>query len=168
MNDRRLRIYLDDHLALMVAEVELVGRCWSNNRGAPLGEFLQKLENEVKAQKSIVNAVIHRIGGKSTIESRLKQGVGWFAEKLGRFKLNDSLLTYSDLSRVVELETLAAAAQERVSLWDNLDSVAGKDSRLEGITFSFHRDQSQQHLEELNTRRRCAAVEAFLENETQA
>jgi hypothetical protein len=29
MNDKRLRIYLDDHLALMVAEVELIGRCWS-------------------------------------------------------------------------------------------------------------------------------------------
>jgi hypothetical protein len=47
MNDKRMRIYLDDHLALMVAEVELLGRCWWNNRGAPLGEFLQQLENEV-------------------------------------------------------------------------------------------------------------------------
>ena len=34
MNDKRLRIYLDDHSALMVAEIELIGRCrWcpSNN-----------------------------------------------------------------------------------------------------------------------------------------
>jgi hypothetical protein len=161
MNERRLRIYLDDHMALMVGEVELIRRCRKSNSRSPLGEFLQKLENEVQAEKSIVNDVIHRIGGKSTIESRVKQGAGWFAEKLGRFKLNDSLLTYSNLSRVVELEALSAAAQERIALWDSLDSVAGNDSRLEGITFSFFREQSQQHLVELNSRRRFAALEAF-------
>ena len=82
-------------------------------------------------------------------------------EKLGRFKLNDSLLTYSNLNRVLELETLTAAAQERIALWDNLGSVAGDDSRLEGITFSFFREQSEQHLFELNSRRRFAAMEAF-------
>ncbi len=60
MNDRRLRIYLDDHLALMVAEVELTRRCRKSNRRTPLGEFLQQLENEVQAQKSIVHDVIHR------------------------------------------------------------------------------------------------------------
>lgn len=73
MNDKRLRIYLDDHLALMVAEVELIGRCWGSNRGTPLGEFLQQLENEVKAQKSIARDIIHRIGGKEGIESKAKQ-----------------------------------------------------------------------------------------------
>ena len=161
MNDKRLRIYLDDHLALMVAEVELIGRCWWSNRGTPLGEFLQKLENEVKAQKSIARDIIHRIGSKEGIESKVKQSAAWMAEKLGRFKLNDSLLSYSALSRVVELETLAAAAQERISFWDNFDAVASNDSRLEGITFSFFREQSQQHLDQLNTRRRFAAGEAF-------
>ncbi len=162
MNEKRLRIYVEDHLAMMVAEVELTGRCMRNNRKTPLCEFLQQLENEVKAQQSIASDIIHRIGGKDTIESRLKQGAAWFAEKLGRLKLNDSLLTYSDLSRVVELETLSAAAQERVALWDNLHAVEESDSRLEGITFCYFRDQSEQHLNELNTRRRFAAVEALL------
>ena len=162
MNERRLQIYLDDHLAMMVAEVALIGRCWWNNRATPLGQFLQQLENEVRAQKAIARDVIHRIGGKDTVESRVKQGAAWFAEKLGRFKLNDSLLKYSDLSRVLELETLAAAAQERIALWDNLNAVASHDSRLDGIGFSHFRGQSQQHLEELQTRRRFAAAEAFI------
>jgi hypothetical protein len=161
MNDKRLRIYLEDHLALMVAEVELIGRCRRSNRGGPLGEFLQQLENEVTAQKSITRDMIHRIGGKEGIESKAKQSAAWFAEKLGRFKLNDAILRYSELSRVVELETLAAAAQERIAFWDNFDAVASQDQRLDGITFSFFREQSQQHLDELNTRRRFAAVDAF-------
>jgi hypothetical protein len=162
MNEKRLRIYLDDHLALMVAEVALIGRCRRSNRATPLGEFLQQLENEVHGQKAIAKDVIHRLGGKDSVEGRLKQGVAWFAEKLGRLKLNDSLLTYSDLSRVVELETLAAAAQERIALWDNLDALASRESRLDGITLSHFRDQSQQHLEQLQMRRRFAAVEAFM------
>ena len=161
MNERRLRIYLDDHVAMMVAEIALIGRCWWSNRRLPLGEFLQKLENEVQAQKAIAQDVIHRIGGKKTVEGRAKQGAAWFAEKLGRFKLNDSLLTYSDLSRVVELETLGAAAQERIALWDSLDALVNRETRLDGITFSHFREQSEQHLQELQTRRRFAAVEAF-------
>ena len=79
MTDRRLRIYLDDHVAVMVAEGELTARCRRNNRRTPLGEFLQQLENEVMAQKSVAADVIHRISGKATIESRLKNGAAWFA-----------------------------------------------------------------------------------------
>lgn len=158
MNDTRLKIYLNDHLAMMVGEVALAKRCASSNRGTPLGEFLHSLEVETRAQKSVVSDVIHRLGAS---ESRTKKGAAWFAEKLGRFKLNDSLVTYSALSRVVELETLSAAAQERVALWDTLDAVATRDDRLSGLTFSFFRDQAHSHLEELSTRRRYAAAEAF-------
>ena len=165
MNERRLRIYLDDHLAIMVAEVALIGRCWWSNRRLPLGEFLQQLENEVQAHKAIAQDVIHRMGGKKSVEGRVKQGAAWFAEKLGRFKLNDSLLAYSDLSRVLELEALGAAAQERIALWDNLDALVNHEPRLEGITFSHFREQSKQHLEELQSRRRFAAVEAFVGGE---
>lgn len=162
MNDNRLRIYLDDHSALIVGEIELIGRCWRSNRDSPLGEFLQKLENEVKPQKRTIQDIIRRIGGRNGVGSRLKKGTAWFVEKLGRLKLNGSLLTYSDLSRVVELEALSATAQERIALWDSLGSVATSDSRFEGVTFSVFRNQSQQHLDELNARRRQAAVEAFV------
>jgi hypothetical protein len=65
------------------------------------------------------------------------------------------------LRRVVELETMAAAAQERIAVWDNFDALASQDARFEGIMDSFFREQSRQHLEELDTRRRFAAAEAF-------
>ena len=83
------------------------------------------------------------------------------AEKLGRFKLNGTVLTYSSLSRVLELETLAAGAVERIAVWDNLDAIAASDERLAGISFEFFCQQSREHLDELNTRRRHAAVEAL-------
>ena len=37
---------------------------------------------------------------------RVKEAMGWTAEKLGRLKLNGQLLGYSPLSRLVELEGL--------------------------------------------------------------
>ena len=42
-SDQRLRIYLDDHVAIMVGELELVRRCQASNRHSPLGEFLERL-----------------------------------------------------------------------------------------------------------------------------
>jgi hypothetical protein len=36
------------------------------------------------------------------------------------------------------------------------------DKRLEGVTFSLYREQSEQHLDQLNTRRRHAAAETFV------
>lgn len=163
MNDKRLRIYLNDHLALMVGEMELAARCHRSNKGTSLGRFLEVLEADLADQESKLKDVIDKVDGKGGIESKVKQGAAWFTEKLGRFKLNDSLLTYSALSRVVELETLAAAAQERVALWDSLAALMEADHRLQKFDCFALRDQSKKLLTKLNSRRRRAAVEAFVE-----
>lgn len=163
MNERRLQIYLDDHLALLVGERELAARCHRSNRETRLGAFLEQLESDLADQEATLKQVIHRVGGKDGIESKVKQGAAWFAEKLGRFKRNDSLLSYSSLSRVVELETLAAAAQERVALWDSLAAIAESDRRLKKFDFLALRNESRKHLTKLNARRRRAVAEAFVE-----
>jgi hypothetical protein len=159
MDDERLRIYLSDHLALMVGELELAVRCRSANNGTALGEFLSRLETEIGLQKAIVDEVLERIGGK---ESRLKNSAAWIAEKLGRFKLNGSLLKYSDLSRLVELEALAAASLERTILWQTLDLVLKSDARSVDYRFDKMRDRSQGFLDELNEHHRTAASWAFV------
>ena len=158
MNDTRLGIYLNDHLALIVGELELAARCEASNRDSPLGTFLRHLTAEVEGQKEIVGDVLQRLGAG---ESYMKQGAAWFAEKLGRLKLNDSLVSYSELSRLIELEALSAAAQERMALWETLNVITEQDKRFDGIVFSYFRDQAQSHLAELGVRRRFAATEAF-------
>ena len=161
MNDKRVKIYLDDHLALMVAEIELIARCHRSNQDTPLGEFLQQLETEVKIQKGATRDLLRRLGDKMRLESKVKQSAAWLAEKVGRLKLNDALFSYSALSRLIELETLVAAAQARVSLWDSFDVVASDEPEFEGVDFTSYREQSQQHLDELDVHRRAAAVQAF-------
>lgn len=161
MNDERIGIYLQDHLALMVGESELAERCRANNEPTSIAEFLRQLQVELTAQKAVVEELLQRTGHTVTAVGQLKQGAAWFAEKVGRFKLNDSLFRYSELSRVLELEMLTASAQERVAMWDNLNAVAGRYPTLNGIAVSVLLTQSQQHFNELNTRRRLAALVAF-------
>jgi hypothetical protein len=159
MNDKRLLIYLNDHLAMMVGEGELAARCRASNKGTGLAEFLQQLEAEIRAQRAIVEDLIRRLGGR---ESRFKQGAAWVAEKLGRFKLNDSVLKYSHLSRLIELQALEAAAQERIALWETLELAFKNDARAQKADFGMLRDRSQQLLEDLSQRRRTESAWAFV------
>jgi hypothetical protein len=165
MHEKRIQIYLDDHLAMVIGEIELIERCHRSNEHSELGSFLERLNDDVRGQKGTIEEVLKQLGHESGIQSQLKQGAAWFAEKLGRFKLNDSFLEYSELSRVVELETLAAAAQERIALWDSLDNVTSAEPRCEGITFSMIREQSEKHLDDLKSYRRSASLQAFVDEQ---
>ncbi|MEX0937108.1 MAG: hypothetical protein WDZ59_04550 [Pirellulales bacterium] len=161
MENRLLHIYLDDHIALMVAEMELAARCGRSNRGTPLAQFLEQLQKDVAAQKQVAEGVLRQTGGRSSLEGRMKQSAAWFAEKLGRLKLNGALLHYSALSRVLELETLSAAAQQRIAVWENCDAVQNADLAMADGCYARCRQQAQQHLEELIGFRRLAASWAF-------
>jgi len=161
MNDKCLTIYLDDHLALIVGELELAQRCRSSNQETTLGEFLQRLEAEVSTQQSVVADLLRNIGGE---ESCLKQGAAWMAEKLGRLKLNGSWLKYSALSRLVELQTLEAAATERTAMWETLELVLKDDARSHGIDLAAMALRSQQFADELAQHRKDAAAWAFVES----
>lgn len=158
MNESRLKIYLNDHLALLVGERELARRCHRENQHGSLAEFLDRLIAELSNQQAVLRDVLKRISGT---ESPLKQGAAWLSEKLGRLKFNDSLVSYSELSRLLELEGLALAALERVFLWETLDTAVSSDLRLEGFSFPYLQDQPQHHLDELVSRRRFAAQQAL-------
>lgn len=158
MNDDRLKIYVNDHLALLVAEAELAQRCHSSNQVGALGLFLQQLAADLLAEQDVLKEMLQSMGGS---ESLLKQGLAWLAEKAGRFKLNDALLEYSDLSRLVELETLCVAAAERMSFWENVQATRGADTRLSHIDFAQRQQQAQRHYDVLSKHRLEAAKTAL-------
>ena len=58
---------------------------------------MRQIEEDVDALRDLMA----RLGVKP---DRVKEAMGWTAEKLGRLKLNGQLLGYSPLSRLVELE----------------------------------------------------------------
>lgn len=135
MSDTRLRIYLNDHLALAIGEIELVQRCASSNSDGELGDCLRQLELELKAERKVVEDLLRKVGGTA---NPIKQGLAWLAEKAGRLKINDELLKYSDLSRLIELDTLSTAASQRQAMWENLQETRAGDERLKEADFIKH------------------------------
>lgn len=158
MRDDHLKVYLSDHLAELVLERELAARCQKNNPAGSLGQFLARFLEELKDQEAEVREMLHRVGGS---ESMVKEGAAWLAEKLGRLKLNNSLVSYSDLSRVLELETLVAAGRARLSFWQTATSVFVQDPRLADLPMGRRIEETREQLHTLDRFHLAAALEAF-------
>lgn len=131
-NLRLLKIYLNDHLATLTAGIELTKRSASNNRGTPLGDFLSELRSEFEADRDTLLEVLDLLDLSS---DPLKRTAGWLAEKAGRLKFNGRLVGYSDLSRLIELEGLAAIAMGNAALWRSLADIAPSLPQLARFDF---------------------------------
>lgn len=118
MSNETIQTYLNDHLAIMTGELELVERVASSNASSPLGNFMNELATQLGRQRIFIADQLTEVGG---CENPVKQAATWLAEKLGRVKPNGQLMGYSDLARVIEIETLITMSQARSLLWETLD-----------------------------------------------
>ena len=157
MNNERMRIYLNDHLAVLHGARELARRCRDANDG-PLAKFLDELGRDLGGEQEVLKRLLDDIDG---IENLLKQGVAWLAEKAGRLKLNDTILEYSPLSRLIELDTLSAEACSRACFWQNLRAAFGEGPELAGIDAERHIKLAQSHGRKLKAFQRAAALVAL-------
>jgi hypothetical protein len=159
--DRRLlRIYLGDHLAGATGGLELARRCLSSNRGTELGQYLEaKLVPEILEDRQTLIDVMARLG---ISEQPWRTAVGWVTEKVARFKLNGYVLSYSPLSRLVELEALTLGIRGKLSLWETLGEVAPAVLPLAGVDLPALARRARLQLEDLQRHRLAAARQAFL------
>jgi hypothetical protein len=156
MAERLLKIYLQDHLAGATAGMELARRSAGANEGAPLGEFLEELADEIAEDREILAEIMDAL---DVPQDKVKNALGWGAEKLGRLKPNGQLTGYSPLSRVVELEGLSVGVRGKLSLWENLRATFGEEvagRNLDGLIARANRQ-----LEGLTEHRTEAARLAF-------
>ena len=151
----KLSIYLNDHLAGSTVGVELVKRCRDANGGTTYGPVLERLAREIEGDRDALQRLIEEQGFN---RDRVKVGAGWLAEKFGRLKLNGSLLGYSPLSRLIELEGLFLGVSGKLSMWRNLRA-AGVGPRSADLDELIKRAESQRRT--LETLRSRAAEEAF-------
>ncbi len=155
--DHRLRgIYLQDHLAGSTVGTELAKRAASSNEGTELGAFLARLSVEIEADRTSLEAVMDELGVKG---DKLKSAGAWGAEKVGRLKPNGRLLSYSPLSRLVELEGLHIGISGKLSLWQSLEATSADEVSSADFTELIARAQAQ--LADLEPFRTAAAIEAF-------
>ena len=114
-----LAIYLNDHLIGATGGLELFRRVAGNiPEVAPIVP-------EIEDEREHLLVLLEAVGG--TVD-QAKVVAGWAGEKLGRLKLNGSLLRRSPLSDLIELESLVVAVSGKRCLWRML--IALDDPRL--------------------------------------
>jgi len=159
MNEKQLRIYLQDHLAASTAGLELARRTRGANEGTEYGPPLAKVADEIAADKRHLQGIIEDLGFAG---DRLKNIAAWGLEKVGRLKLNGQLSGYSPLSRVVELEGLLSGITGKKGLWIALLELAPSEPRLDAALLERLRDRAEEQRATLEALRAKAAREAFL------
>ena len=122
---RLLAIYLRDHRAGATAGLRLVRRCRDANAGSDMGEMLSTLEQEIRLDCEVLEAVMAHLGVRP---SRFKAIIAGAAEVAGRLKSNGSIMRRSPSSTVVELEALAAGIITKRNLWRALRAITPDDA----------------------------------------
>jgi len=159
MNEKSLRIYLQDHLAGATTGLELARRVRGENEGNEYGQQLAKLADEIEADRRALQALMEDFGfGGDT----LKNTAAWAAEKVGRLKMNGQLTGYSPLSRMEELEALLTGITGKQALWVALLQIAPEEPRLDAARLERLRDRAEEQRATVEGLREKAARDAFL------
>jgi predicted DNA-binding ribbon-helix-helix protein len=158
MNEKYLRIYMQDHLAGATAGLELARRARGSNEGTQYGPPLARIADEIDADRRQLEGIMEDLGFGA---DRLKNIVFWAGEKVGRLKLNGELTSYSPLSRMVELEGLITGITGKRSMWTALLRVAPGEPRLDAALLERLRDRADEQRQTLEELRDTAAAETF-------
>jgi hypothetical protein len=158
MRGDRLAVYLQDHLAGAVLGTELARRVARENRGSEFGPGLDALASAIDEDRHTLERVLATAG---VSRPQVKRAFAWTLEKAGRLKLNGQLRGYSPLSRLLELEGLAAGITAKRSLWVSLGELAATDSRLAGFDFGALVARADAQLAEVERQRRRAVPPAL-------
>ncbi len=138
-------------------------RAASSNEGTEYGELLNELEHEIAEDRATLVRLMERF---DVAQDKLKVTGAFIGEKLGRLKPNAHLLSYSPLSRVVELEVLALGIDGKLSLWRALLDMEHADERLDPQELQTLIDRAAAQRSQLEPFRLRAVEEALLDPAT--
>jgi hypothetical protein len=158
LNRKLLGTYLNDHLAGSTVGLELAKRARRSNEGSEYGEVLERIAREIEEDRATLQKLMDAFEIK---RDRPKMMGAWTAEKVGRLKPNGRLLSYSPLSRLIELEMLALGITGKLSLWEALSEVAAEDSRLDPAELKKLSERADRQRAEVWKLRQRAAHEAL-------
>ena len=158
MDDRFLRIYMNDQLAAGIVWREVARRSQRSNQGTELGDALARVADAIAEDVGTFEQIMERLGlPRDPVKTRLAV----VAERAGRLKLNGSLTSYSPLSRFVELDFLAMGIEGKKLLWASLRDLAGLPARLPDVDFDGLIGRAQWQRDELEPFRAAAGREAL-------
>jgi hypothetical protein len=158
VNEKLLRIYLQDHHAGSNAGLELARRIRGSNKGNEYGKVMAKVVDEIAADRKALESIMDELGFEA---DKVKDLGAWALEKAGRLKLNGQITGYSPLSRVVELEGLVTGVTGKISLWAALLQIADEEPRLDAARLERLRERGESQRATVEELRERAAREAF-------
>jgi hypothetical protein len=158
LGENRLSIYLNDHLAGATVGVNLARRAAASNGETPFGAALEELAREIDEDRATLILVMERL---SVGHDRAKLALAWGAERAGRLKLNGSLVGYSPLSRLEELEALLIGVTGKLALWETLRRTHSEDTRLTGVDLETLLERARSQRRRLQHQHENATAEAF-------
>ena len=155
---RYLAIYLRDHHAGSAAGLGLVRRCRAANEGTAWEPMLAQLESEIAQDRRALGEMMRRLGVTPNV---VKQAMGSLTQLAASLKANGHLTRYSPLSRLVELEALAAGIVTKRNLWRSLGEVADDHDGLRADELERLVEGATSQLERVLDGHRRAAVSAL-------
>ncbi|MBW3592487.1 MAG: hypothetical protein KY396_02220 [Actinobacteria bacterium] len=158
MDERLLRIYLNDGLFLGTAGRELARRSQRANEGTELGTFLDRLARDISEDVATLERLMQRL---DVPRSQVKRTFAIVGERVGRLKLNGRVRSYSPLSRLWELEALALGIDGKRLLWQNLRDATDAPTRAPEIDLVALTERAERQRAEIEPFRADAARRAF-------
>src|SRR3954469_22583233 len=151
-----LATYLNDHLAGATIGRELAKRARSNNRGTEFEATLEWLVEQIVEDREALLGIMRAVGAP---EDHLKKLAAFAVERAGRLKPNNSLFSYSPLSRLVELEGLVLGVTGKLGGWRALQQL--DDPRLADFDLEELAQRAIEQRDRVEEQRREAARIAF-------
>ena len=152
---RLLGIYLDDHLAILAGGEGLATRALGASRDERVRTFLRDLGPDLRDDRAATAQLIVGFGRRP---SALKQRLATLGQRAGVLKLNGALVGYTPLSRLVELEGIAAVVLATLGLWRVIERAGPEPARADA---SRRGERMHGHLERLEELRLAAAEIVF-------
>jgi hypothetical protein len=153
-----LGVYLNDHLSGATGGVELFRRAASAQTRTANRSALQELLAEVIEDRQTLEQIMQNL---EVPVRRYKVAGGWALEKVGRLKLNGTVLRRSPLSDVVELEGMRIGVAAKDALWLLLHRLSADEPRLDPTLLERLHDRAVTQLDKLEELRLTTAATAF-------
>jgi hypothetical protein len=149
-----LGVYLNDHYAGATFGADLARRLRDENEGTRFADFLTRLAAEVEEDRETLKSIMERLDVST---DPIKEVMGWATEKASRLKIHGR----SELSRILELESLLGGVEGKLGLWRALLIAAPSEPDLDAAQLEELKARAEGQIDGLRQHQTLAAQEVF-------
>jgi hypothetical protein len=158
MADEHLAIYLNDHLAVSVAALELLEQLEEDHSGTPQETFFSVLRADIEADRQELESLMERL---NVSESRTRKASAWLAGKFAELKLRLDDPSGGELRLFESLEALSLGIEGKRSLWLALAATAEQTPSLQILDYGRMTQRAEGQRARVETKRLEAARKAL-------